>query len=374
MSGIYIHVPFCAKKCEYCDFYSTVRKQGIPTFYKTVINELLLRNNYLNDRNIETIYFGGGTPSLINPKDIDEILNEINRLYSVSSNAEITLEANPDDLTRSNLTSFFGLGINRLSIGVQSFNNTDLQFLGRRHDADAAKEAIEVAQNVGFKNISIDLIYALPSSAFEDWEQNLKIAFNQGVQHLSSYTLTYEQGTPLFKKMAKGSVIPVTDEKNLEQFNLLREKAQEHGFVHYEVSNFCKPQFESRHNSAYWKGIPYLGLGPSAHSFNGSSRCWNPKSVNTWQKAIETEILDIETEVLSERERKNELVMLSLRTINGLDLNNFKLQFGNEAYESLFNRACKFIRTGATSINDDKLKINPNLWFVSDSIIVELIE
>lgn len=374
MAGIYIHIPFCAKKCGYCDFYSVVNRKGPSDFMKNLQQEIYLRRNYLSDHPIKTIYFGGGTPSLLLPESINSILNGIIGEFDVDPAAEVTLEANPDDLTLEYLKGALSAGVNRISIGVQSFNDTDLQFLGRRHNAHRAIDSVKKAGSAGFKNISIDLIYALPSSGITGWEENLKIAFSLGVQHLSCYTLTYESGTPLFRGMKKGAVKPLADEDSARQFDLLREKSHRSGFIHYEVSNLCLPSFESKHNTAYWSGAHYLGLGPSAHSFNGPTRSWNPRSIKAWQKAIECGAPAVATEYLTETERQNELVMLSLRTINGLDLINFRNNFGDSVYETLLNRTSKFLKTGTVRILGDRLTINPAFWFVSDSIIVELIE
>jgi len=300
MSGIYIHVPYCKHKCEYCDFYSVVTSEGKEKFASLIEKELVLRKEYLPDNEIETIYFGGGTPSMLDENQISDILNSISKNYTISKN----LEANPDDLTSELLISLRSIGVNRLSIGIQSFSDIDLKQLGRRHDASQAVNAVNMAHNADFDNISIDLIYGLPYSNTDIWISNLQKAFELPVSHLSCYHLIYEEGTPLSKRVVLGKVTPVSEDLSVEQFQILQEMSAKNGFIHYEISNLAKEGCFSRHNSSYWNQVPYLGLGPSAHSYNGISRDWNPKSIAIWKNSIENGLFAGESEILSLKDKQ----------------------------------------------------------------------
>lgn len=376
MSGIYIHVPFCRKKCAYCDFYSVGEGFGTERYTQILLRELELRKNYLETINnsIETIYLGGGTPSLLKIDEVEQILSSIRSTFPVGPNAEVTMEVNPDDLCREYLFSLRKKGVNRLSIGIQSFSDTDLTFLERRHNAQSAIESVKMAQDVGFYNISIDLIYGIPSSSNEIWEENLKTAFSLNIQHLSCYHLTIEPLTALYRKWQKGMVNPIAEEQSVAQFNILCEMAAKNGFEHYEVSNLCKPKYESKHNSAYWKGAPYLGLGPSAHSYNSFSRCWNPASISAWAEAIDKEISPAETEILTEKDKLNEYLMVSLRTAWGIDCYEIEKKFGAENSTRIMEIAKKYIENSSMLIEGSRISINPSHFFVSDSIILDFIE
>lgn len=376
MSGIYLHVPFCRKKCAYCDFYSVGEGFGTERYTQILLRELELRKNYLETINnsIETIYLGGGTPSLLKIDEVEQILFSIRNLFPISQNAEVTMEVNPDDLSLAYLLNLRKKGVNRLSIGIQSFSDTDLSFLGRRHNAQSAIDSVKMAQDAGFDNISIDLIYGIPSSSNEIWEENLKTAFSLNIQHLSCYHLTIEPLTSLYQKWQKGIVHPIDEEQSEAQFNILCKMAAKNGFKHYEVSNLCKPKYESKHNSAYWKGVPYLGLGPSAHSYNCYSRCWNPASISAWADAIEKGTSSAETEILTEKDKLNEYLMVSLRTIWGVDYNEIKKKFGAENSTRIMKIAKKHIENSSMLIEGSRISINPSHFFVSDSIIIDFIE
>ncbi len=376
MSGIYIHVPFCRKKCAYCDFYSVGENFGIEKFTRILLRELELRKNYLETvtNKIETIYLGGGTPSLLKVEEVEQILASIGNLFPIGQNAEVTMEVNPDDLSLEYLFNLRTKGVNRLSIGIQSFSDTDLTFLGRRHNAQSAINSVKLAQNAGFENISIDLIYGIPSSSNEVWKENLKTAFSLNIQHLSCYHLTIEPSTALYQKWLKGTVNPISEEQSVAQFNILGEVAAKHGFEHYEVSNLCLHGFESKHNTAYWKGIPYLGLGPSAHSYNGVSRCWNPASISAWAEAIERGVSPTETEILTKKDMLNEYLMVSLRTSWGIDCYEIEKKFGTENFIRIKRIAEKHIENGLMQIKGGRISINPSHFFVSDSIILDFIE
>ena len=279
MAGIYIHIPFCNSKCAYCGFYSIPSLKRKGDFLDALRLEMLARRDYLEGESIGTIYFGGGTPSLLSVEEIGTILQWITGEFTVHADAEITLEANPDTLSPEYLKGLRALGVNRLSIGIQSFFDNDLKYLSRRHDSRHALECVSLAKEAGFENISLDLIYGLPTSDAEQWHRNLELFFEMDVPHLSAYALTLEPNSILTKQIEMGKVMPINEEDALRDYDILCRFAKEAGFLHYEISNFCKPGSHSRHNSSYWFGVPYLGLGPSAHSYNGTSRQWNVSSV-----------------------------------------------------------------------------------------------
>lgn len=373
MSGIYIHIPYCARKCDYCDFYSVVDSSSKDHFIELIVKELSLRKDYLPLGQIKTVYFGGGTPSLLNAQQVSRILLAISNSFSLAESPEITFEANPDDLNLNYLKELKSTGINRLSIGVQSFNDNDLKKLGRRHNAQQAVDSVTWASKAGFDNISIDLIYGLPYSSSEIWEINLYRAFELPVKHLSCYHLIYEDGTPLQKRVLRGDVLPLNEEKSVEQFQILQQLAQQHDFIHYEISNLAKEGFFSRHNTSYWQQIPYLGVGPSAHSFNGKNRQWNPKSIEKWRVGIEKSIPNIEAEVLSETDKINDYLLTSLRTIWGANLYDIELQFGIMAKQRILNIAHKYIEMDVLELKGSNLTIKPNHFLTSDGIIADFL-
>jgi oxygen-independent coproporphyrinogen-3 oxidase len=372
MSGIYIHVPFCKKKCEYCDFYSVTSLEAADKFAETIEKEIELRSKYLEESKVETIYFGGGTPSLLSESDLEHILSNIQKRFNLSENIEVTIEANPDDLSPAKLRNFRKVGFNRISMGVQSFADSDLLYLGRRHNSQQAIETVEQAHKSGFENISIDLIYGLPSSSNRIWEENLRMAFSLPVKHLSCYHLIYEEGTPLTRKVDRGLVLPVDEETSVKQFEILQQKAGENGFIHYEISNLAKEGFCSKHNVSYWQQVPYLGLGPSAHSYNGFSREWNPSSLNSWFESIGNREIATEKEILTETEKYNEYLITSLRTIWGLNLKQLIKQFGPMRVEELLKISKKYIENGFLLQSNNTLAIPPKHFLISDGIIADL--
>lgn len=373
MSGIYVHVPYCKHKCDYCDFYSVVSMHRKDDFTELIIRELLLQMDYLPQGDINTIYLGGGTPSLLNPQDILAILNKIDKHFKVSHDVEITLEANPDDMDGSYLKGLLDVGVNRLSIGVQSFNDNELILLGRRHNARQALDAVETAFAKGFKSLSIDLMYGLPYSSNKIWEDNLRQAFQLPIEHMSCYHLVVEEGTPLLRKVQKGLVQPVSEEVSVAQFEILREMARLNNFLYYEISSLAKDGCFSRHNTAYWKGIPYLGLGPGAHSYNGTTRDANPHSIARWAESIEKGEVASQSEVLSTNDMLNDYLIISLRTMWGLDLDRIVQQFGNEVAKEILGTASKYcernvmIREGAT------IRIAEDHFLTSDAIISDFL-
>lgn len=321
MAGIYIHIPFCKQQCSYCDFhFSTTFQKYRDRMLTAMSKELQMRASYLEDETIETIYFGGGTPSLLQKEELQEFIQKAYDLFEVVDDLEITLEANPDDCNEASLQDWKSVGINRLSIGIQSFKKSDLEWMNRAHTADEAEKCVALAQSVGFSNITVDLMYGLPGLTEQEWQNHVQKVIDWGVPHISSYCLTVEENTLLEKRVKAGELKVATDEQESRQFELLVATLKKAGIDQYEISNFSKPGFESRHNSNYWKGVKYLGIGPSAHSFEGASRQWNVANNSLYMKGVEEESTFYETEVLSDVDRFNELILTGLRTVYGVSL------------------------------------------------------
>jgi oxygen-independent coproporphyrinogen-3 oxidase len=335
LAGIYIHIPYCKTKCNYCDFYSVINKSNEKQFLQAILNEILLQQHFfLPGTKLSSIYFGGGTPSFIEKNHIENILSQIHQVFAVVPNAEITLEANPDDLSFDSLSDYKRMGFNRLSMGVQSLIPDQLRFMQRRHTVQQAQESVNSALKVGFDNISIDLIYGLPELKISEWEASLNSAMQWPVSHLSAYHLTVEEGTLLHKQVKSGLISVISDELSYQQFEILMDLASKHGFEQYEISNFARNSKYSQHNSAYWHQKPYLGLGPSAHSYNLDKRCWNPPNLNTYIKKLIADILTFECEELSILDKFNDMIITSLRTSHGLSL---------EPLFSIFNPGTKWL-------------------------------
>ncbi len=376
MAGIYIHIPFCKQRCTYCDFYKETGSNNnqIDAFVDALIQEIQLRKSYLNGEDISTLYFGGGTPSVLNFNQFKKIFNEIYSCFNVEDDAEITMEANPDDLTEVYLKTLSPLPFNRLSIGIQSFNDAHLKKINRRHDAQQAKDAVINARKHGFKNISIDLIYALPEQTIDDWKNQLEEAFKLDVEHISAYGLTYEEGTALWKQRNKGLVKVTEDEVTLQMFDYMRLQMSEKGFESYEISNYAKPGFRSRHNSAYWQFVPYLGLGPSAHSFDGKSRQWNISSQQKYTEGISIFKPLFEKEILSEQDFYNDFIMVSLRTKEGIDLIRLKNRFGDVLFDYCLQNAENQIKYGNLILNNNRLFLSDAGVHITNQVIVELMK
>lgn len=319
MAGIYIHIPYCTVKCSYCNFFSLASSRYRDILADSLVKELGLRKHFPGDRIIDTIYFGGGTPSLMPPGTFSRIIDEINRLFPVSEQPEITLEANPEDLSTEYIGQLAQTSVNRISIGVQSFRDEDLAYLGRIHSAERALTAIRDLKSAGFGNITIDLIYGIPTLSDQGWKENLDNAVSLDIQHISAYALTVEEKTPLAWQIQKKKVVPISDEDISRHWEILCTTLRKAGYDHYEISNFCRPGFISRHNSNYWKGEYYLGIGPSAHSYDGTSRSWNISNISTYIDYINRFELPGETEVLTEVQHYNEYVMTGLRTKFGIE-------------------------------------------------------
>ena len=374
MAGIYIHIPFCNSKCAYCGFYSLPSLKLKDRFLEALKAEIVARKDYLQGDAVNTIYFGGGTPSLLSLKEIGELLHLINAHYPVASNAEITLEANPDTLSLEHLEGLRQLGVNRLSIGIQSFFDNDLKYLSRRHDSHHAQQCLDWAKLAGFENISIDLIYGLPSSNAEQWNKNLDIFFAYGLPHLSAYALTLEPNAILTKQIELGKVQPVNEEDALRDYEILCQRAAENGYLHYEISNFCKRGMHSKHNSSYWFGTPYIGFGPSAHSFDGNSRQWNVSSVEKYCVSVPEPVEGsaIEKEILSPEQHYDEYVMLRLRTHWGIDLKWLKREMGERFSTYCEQHAQPLIAQGRLSQTREFLYLTDQQMLFADGIAEEL--
>lgn len=353
MSGIYIHIPFCKQACYYCDFHFSTSLKKKDELVKALARELILRKGELQNQTIETIYFGGGTPSLLTIDELRLLIDSIYLNYSVSDNPEITLESNPDDLSKQKLNDLTTSRINRLSIGIQSFFEDDLQSMNRAHSSQEAKQCLEEATK-HFSNITIDLIYGIPNMSIEKWNKNLQTAFSFGVNHISSYALTVEPKTALASFIKKGTYPPIDDDLALQHFDLLMAETEQQGFVHYEISNFGKKGYFSKHNTSYWQGKSYLGIGPSAHSFNGKQRSWNVSNNTIYIKSIQDNTLPSKVETLSKQDRYNEYVMTGLRAIWGVSLNKIETDFGIDYKEHLIASAKKFINQELLIIEDCK--------------------
>lgn len=373
MAGIYVHVPFCKRKCGYCDFYSIARTDLIQNYLSAIEKELFLRRNYLDGEIVQTIYFGGGTPSLLQSTDIQQIINFIKNNFDISPETEITIEANPDDLTENYIMQLTETDVNRLSIGIQSFDDAQLHFMNRRHTAQQAIDAVKCCQKHSFSNISIDLIYGLPQMSIEQWCQQLKIAERLGVQHLSAYHLTYEEGTAFGQKLKKQQITEISEDESLAQFEILTNWAKMAQFEHYEISNFAKSGYQSRHNSSYWNRTKYLGIGPAAHSYNQVARSWNIANVKMYIAEIEKGKLPSEIETLSESDKFNDYVITALRTSAGIDLQFLQDNFQKSKIDYLLRQADSFLKSNKLEFAENHLKLTHNGIFISDEIMEALI-
>ena len=372
MAGIYIHIPFCKRRCIYCDFFSTTQSEKKSAYVHALCRELEMRKDYLEGEDIETIYLGGGTPSQLLREEMEEIFNHIYKVYPVKENAEITLEANPDDLTPEYVAMLRQLPINRISMGIQTFQEETLKLLHRRHTAVQAIEAFRRCREAGFQNISIDLMYGLPGETLDTWRADLQQAIDLRPEHISAYHLIYEEGTALWKLREQHQVEEADEDLSVSLFSTLIEQLSEAGYQHYEISNFCLPGLHSRHNSSYWTGKKYLGCGPSAHSFNGVSRQWNVASLESYMKGVEEGELDVEVEELDLYTRYNDFVLTSIRTAWGMPLSKLRSEFGEELYRYCMRMAKPHLEQGVLEIGEDVLRLTRKGIFVSDGIMSDL--
>lgn len=371
MAGIYIHIPFCKQACHYCDFHFSTSLKKKEEMLEALNKELILRKTELKNATIQTIYFGGGTPSLLKANDIGSLIQMVFKHYSVNDNPEITIEANPDDLSHEVLEELSKTQVNRLSIGIQSFFQSHLQLMNRAHSAEEAKACVALAKPY-FKNISIDLIYGIPGASHQQWQKNIDIALELEVPHISSYALTVEPKTALESFIKKGLIAQVDDTQAHEQFLMLKEQLEAAGYEHYELSNFGKPGFFSENNTAYWQGKSYLGIGPSAHSFNGTSRSWNVRNNTKYIKALAASELPSETEELTKVDRYNEYVMTRLRTKWGISLPYVKEEFGELYVTYLLEQAQTYIDDYLLFHDQDQLYVSKKGLFLSDGIASHL--
>ncbi len=372
MAGLYIHIPFCRQKCHYCNFFSLATRKYRDEIHKALMDEIHLQRNYLNGEKLDTIYFGGGTPSLYAPKKLQLIIETAEKLFGLNPDPEITVEANPDDINEDWLQELKQTQVNRLSIGLQSLHDTDLKYLNRVHSGAEAKNAVELARSFGFENLSIDFIYGFPTLTDEKWLANLQWAVAQKVPHISAYALTVEPGTALDLFIRKGKYRPVNDETAERHFLMMTEFLGERGYEHYEISNLALPGKYARHNTAYWSGEKYLGIGPSAHSFDGISRQWNVASIKGYIEAIGKGKPDFQCEVLTRAQRLNEYIMTSLRTMWGMDLVKMERDFGEKMAARINNSLDAYRNTDLLKCVGDKVFLTQKGKLFADRIAGDL--
>lgn len=371
MAGIYLHIPFCKQACTYCNFHFTTSLRYKNELVTAIIKEIDLQKEFIKGEPVETIYFGGGTPSLLTLSECRLIISNIRKAFNVETNAEITLEANPDDITREGLIAWKEMGINRLSIGIQSFFDEDLLWMHRAHNARQAIDNLQLAITE-FKNISIDLIYGSPLLSDDMWKKNVETAINFNIPHLSCYALTVEEKTPLHKQIALKNTPNVDGDKQAHQFLLLMQWLKQNGYEHYEVSNFAKPGFRSRHNSSYWQGKKYLGLGPSAHSYDGIIRKWNTANNKIYIETINKGTIESETEVLTETQKLNEYIMISLRTMEGMDLDKIETHWGTGKVKSMKKKLSLFKEHNLIDCNGSRIQLTNEGILKADGIAADL--
>ena len=370
MAGIYLHIPFCKQACHYCNFHFSTSLKYKDEMVAAMLRELELRRDYLDGEPVETIYFGGGTPSLLDRRDLDLLFDQIFKHYPAGTGEfEITLEANPDDLTSQKIRELRQTPVNRFSIGIQSFSEEDLKFMNRAHNAREALACIQNVQSAGFENLTVDLIYGSPTTSDAQWAANLQQFFDFNIPHLSSYCLTVEEKTALAHFIKTGKAQPVDEEQAARQFDFLVKQTEAQGFEHYEISNFAKPGWHSRHNSSYWKGAKYLGIGPSAHSYDGLSRQWNVANNAGYLRSLHEGEIPFEKEILTPEQRYNEYVMTSLRTMWGCDLK----KIGALGFEQHFLKSVEpYLSEGIVERSEAIFKLTPKGKFLADGVASEL--
>lgn len=371
MAGIYIHIPFCKQACHYCDFHFSTSFKYKQKLIESISKELLIRKSELEKNLVETIYFGGGTPSILEPNEINTIIQTIFKNFKVSDTPEITFEVNPDDIDEDYLLALKKLGVNRLSIGIQSFYDNDLKLMNRSHNGNQAEQILELASKY-FTNLSVDLIYGIPGLTNDLWSQNIATALKYNIPHISSYALTVEPNTALSHYITKGIINPVSDSQSRAQFQILVETLIKEGFIHYELSNFGKPNFFSKNNSSYWNGGLYLGVGPSAHSYNGKTRSWNIAHNLKYISSITKGILPSESEELSVTDRYNEKIMTGLRTMWGISLTQIEQEYGNDYLLYLLKQSEGFVSKGLLVIKANSLVATSTGKFLVDGIASDL--
>jgi len=372
MAGIYLHVPFCRKKCNYCDFYSVRDSEGIDELVKCEIKELVLRKDYIGKTAVNTIYFGGGTPSLLSINQIDDLLCTVKNVFEVSNNCEITFEANPEDLSEDYIYELFQLGINRLSIGIQSFDNDALVFLGRRHDNSKHLFIVETAKKAGFGNISVDLIFGIPGYNYISYIESVNRVIQLDIQHISAYSLTLEKNTRFYKLFENGIYSEISDDDLLMQFNSTMDLLSANGFFQYEISNYAKEGYKSLHNCSYWEEVGYLGIGPSSHSYDLVSRQWNVSDTRKYCSYINEAKCFFEVEILSENDKFNEYIIRGLRTCRGISLRYIENTFNFKIRKYFHDRLKGLFAEGLVDFIDDTISLTRRGIFISDYVIRSL--
>nr|WP_321406736.1 radical SAM family heme chaperone HemW [uncultured Carboxylicivirga sp.] len=372
MAGIYAHIPFCYTRCSYCDFYKTTDQGLKSSFINAICKEILLQKDFFNIDYIRTLYFGGGTPSVLTFTEWQIIFDNLRSNFDFTQLEEITVEVNPDDVTQEYIKGLHQLGVNRVSMGIQSFHDAHLRKMNRRHNAKQAQEAIRILKESSINNVSIDLIYGLPYMSWDEWNQNIDLAIEADVQHISAYHLTFEKGTPYYELLKKGKLKELPEEISFDQFEILLKKLENNGFENYEISNFAKPGLYSKHNSSYWTGEPYLGIGPSAHSFDGKIRRWNVRDLVAYSNKVESGKGFWEDELLSPIDIYNERIMLGLRTSKGFDYTFINQLNNSELKVFAIKEIEKQVRLNNIEIVDGWCKITRNQKFITDRIISDL--
>ena len=371
MAGIYIHIPFCKTRCIYCGFYSTTLLDMRNEYIDAVCREMKLRKNYLNEP-ISTIYLGGGTPSMLDENNLNKLFLYINNVYSVNANAEITMECNPDDVTPEFANIISRLPINRVSMGAQTFSDKRLALLHRRHNAGEVSKAVMLLRKAGIHNISIDLMFGFPNESLEQWKEDIATALALNVEHISAYSLMYEEGTPLWNMLKNGKIEEIDDDLSIAMYNELVSQLTASGYEHYEISNFAKPGFRSRHNSSYWHQVPYIGLGAAAHSFDMKSRQWNVADVRKYIKSINSNIIPMERETLDKDTIMNDIITTALRTSDGIDLKKVENMLGSEYSNQVVKNAAKHIDEGLLELKDGRIKLTKKGIYISDMIMSDI--
>ncbi|MBO5810397.1 MAG: radical SAM family heme chaperone HemW [Bacteroidales bacterium] len=372
MAGIYIHIPFCKSKCAYCNFFSLASESKIQDYVEALKKEIIARKTYLGNEIVKTIYFGGGTPSLLSVKNIEEIINLLNKNYEIVSSPETTLEINPDTIDREKMSSLKQIGINRMSVGIQSFHDDDLKYLGRRHDSRHAMQVLDDLKHSGFDKITLDLIYGMPTLTEEKWNKNLDIFFSTGFSHLSAYALTVEPKTILGQRIEKGDLQNISEDDAIRHYNILVERTKENSFEHYEISNFAKEGCRSQHNSIYWKDVKYLGLGASAHSYNGNSRQWNISNLTKYIQFVGNSNDYFEKEILTKEDKFNEYVMTSLRTSWGCDIRKMETDYGERYAVHFLKNVKKHLDSGIMLIKNNNYILTDEGMLFADGIAADL--
>ena len=371
MAGIYVHIPFCRSRCLYCGFYSTTNLDLRQRYVDTLYKEMRLRRDYIQAP-FSTVYIGGGTPSMLGDSNLQSLFHHIYNVFDIEADAEVTIECNPDDITPDFAQMLAGLPVNRVSMGAQTFSDERLRFLRRRHDATETDRAVELLRQAGIRNISIDLMFGFPDETLDEWSCDISHALALGVEHISAYSLMYEEDTPLTAMLKRGTIKEVDEETSLAMYETLARRLKAAGYEHYEISNFARPGFRSRHNSSYWQQTPYIGIGAAAHSFDMKSRQWNVAHLSKYIESVNSGVIPMEREELDSDTTFNDIVTTALRTSEGINLNAMEQRLGTEYKDAVIAASTKHIRNGLMEISDNHLRLTSKGIFISDSIMSDL--